>query len=243
MRHWPTVQRPSIAMPPAPPVFFFSLRSPYSWLALHDLKTLYPQLLARLELRPFWEPDLAYQAELGAAGEAFLYTAMSKEKHLYILSDIKRLARRRGLEVRWPVDRAPSWEVPHLAYLHAEQQGQGHQYIEAITDMRWQQGRDICDPATVEAVGSALGMDAAALRDAHRDPAIRTAGMKALRTCIREGAFGVPFFTTGREKFWGIDRLSDFIGSLANAMTPETPVESTSESANRALLDHAGGCG
>jgi 2-hydroxychromene-2-carboxylate isomerase len=225
------------------PTFYFSLRSPYSWLAWHDLKMQYPKLLARLVLKPFWEPDADYQAQLRGAGEAFLYTAMSKDKHLYILSDVKRLATRRGLAVSWPVDKAPAWEVPHLAYLQAEAQGQGRQYIEAITNMRWQQGRDICNPATVEEVGAALGLDAAVLRNAHLDPRIRAQGLPALQACVQGGVFGVPFFTMGREKFWGIDRLPDFIAAVAQATAAMPPVQDSTNVPNRAMQDHAGGCG
>lgn len=226
------------------PTFYFSLRSPYSWLAWHDLKTLYPKLLARLVLQPFWEPDADYQAQLGQGGEAFLYTAMSRDKHLYILGDVKRLATRRGLAVSWPVDgKAPAWEVPHLAYLQAEAQGRGRAYIEAITHMRWQQGRDICNPATVEAVGASLGLDVTSLRDAHLDPQIRAQGLPALQACIQGGVFGVPFFTVGREKFWGIDRLPDFIAAVAQASASLPPVPEPTDVPNRAMQDHAGGCG
>lgn len=232
-----------MSLPPVP-TFYFSLRSPYSWLAWHDLKTHYPKLLARLDLKPFWEPDADYQAELGKAGEAFLYTAMSKEKHLYILTDVKRLATRRGLGVRWPVDKAPAWEVPHLAYLRAAQHGQGRAYIEAITAMRWQHGRDICDPATVAEVGNALGLQTAALHESHQDPAIRTQGLQALQACIKGDVFGVPYFALGRERFWGIDRLPDFVMAVGNA-APPIELETTTAGAqpNRALQDHAGGCG
>jgi hypothetical protein len=55
--------------------------------------------------------------------------------------------------------------------------------------------------------------------------------------------FGVPFFAIGRDKFWGIDRLPDFIGAVAHASASLLPVESPVEQPNRSLLDHAGGCG
>ncbi len=225
------------------PTFYFSLRSPYSWLAWHDLKTHYPKLLARLDLKPFWEPDADYQAELGAAGEAFLYTAMSKDKHLYILSDVKRLATRRGLQIQWPMDRAPVWEVPHLGYLVAEQQGKGRDYIDLITAMRWQQGRDICHPDTVAEAGQALSLDSALMRHASLDVDVRRAGLECLKDCVRGSVFGVPFFTVGREKFWGIDRLPDFIGAVAQVTSAQPTAEPPTDQPNRAMLDHAGGCG
>ncbi len=222
------------------PTFYFSLRSPYSWLAIHDLKTRYPKLLERLALKPFWEPDEELRGALGKHGEAFLYTAMSKEKHLYILMDVRRLARKRGLTIAWPQDKSPRWEVPHLAYFVAERAGKALEFIEAVKDMRWKLGRDICDPGAMEEVGCVLGLDPIELRDAHLDPQIRAEGLQALRACIRAGVFGVPFFTAGREKFWGIDRLHEFAGSVGQEAAPvEMPIAMTGS----ALLDHAGGCG
>ncbi|MEK8171043.1 hypothetical protein NKH77_20400 [Streptomyces sp. M19] len=50
---------------------------------------------------------------------------MSREKHFYILQDVRRLLRDRGLPVAWPVDRDPVWEVPHLAYFAALDAGVG----------------------------------------------------------------------------------------------------------------------
>lgn len=227
----------------APPTFYFSLRSPYSWLAWHDLKANYPKLLARLRLAPFWEPDADYQAELGQVGESFLYAAMSKDKHLYILSDVKRLAGRRGLQPHWPVDRAPRWEVPHLAYLRAEALGQGAAFIDLAIQARWQQGRDICDPEVIALIATQLGLDSASLRDAHRDPELRRQGLQCLRSCVRDGVFGVPFFVTSRERFWGLDRLPEFIGALAQATLVHTTPDVATGCPSPALLDHAGGCG
>lgn len=221
--------------------FYFSLRSPYSWLALHDLKTRYPALLAKLTLKPFWEPDDAFRRELGTQGEAFLYTAMSREKHLYILADVRRLARQRGLTIAWPLDKSPRWEVPHLAWFVAARAGKALAFIEAVKAMRWESGRDICDPGAMEEVGRTLGLDPVALRDAHLEPDIRAEGLQALRACIRGGVFGVPFFTAGREKFWGVDRLADFAGSIGHdECVPAAPIAAM---AGCALLDHAGGCG
>ncbi len=230
-------------MSTAQPTFYFSLRSPYSWLAWHDLKVAYPKLLARQRLVPFWEPDAANQEALGTSGDAFLYTAMSKEKHLYILTDVKRLAARRGMVPTWPTDKAPRWEVPHLAWIVAAAHGQGQAFIERVIAARWRQGQDICDPEVIAGIGADLGLNAALLHGAHADPGLRETGLLHLKTCIRDGVFGVPFFAIGREKFWGIDRLPDFIGAVAQASAAQVPVETASGQPNRALMDHAGGCG
>lgn len=228
------------------PTFFFSLRSPYSWLAWHDLKTRYPKLLKRLRLVPFWEPDKDNENRLGERGEAFLYSTMSREKHLYILSDIRRLTLQRGLAVRWPVDTDPHWEVPHLAYLAADALGRGPEFIDVASRMRWQEGRDICDPKTMAALASSLNLPAELLAQAHTNPDLRERGLVALRECVESRVFGVPFFISGHERQWGLDRLPDFIGAVANATQPATPIVVGPALLGRpanAIFDHAGGCG
>src|ERR1700730_17100085 len=103
-----------------PPRFYFSFRSPFSWLAHRDLTTRHAAIAERLEWIPFWEPDETSERQLRDAGGSFCYTPMSRDKHLYILQDVRRLAAQRDLTVTWPVDRSPCWEVPHLAYFAAE---------------------------------------------------------------------------------------------------------------------------
>ncbi|MEU4574814.1 DsbA family protein [Nonomuraea sp. NPDC023979] len=212
--------------------FYFNFRSPYSWLTLHDLLAERPGLARRLDWIPYWDPEEATLRELDAAGGRFGYSAMSREKHLYILQDVRRLARARGLEPSWPLDRGPRWEVPHLAYLVAADHGVGQEFAAGVTELRWQRGADVCDPRVVAELGRSLGLDEAALTGAADDPELRERGIEALRTADRDGVFGVPFFVHGRERFWGLDRLAAFAESAGEQEADAYPPE-----------DHPGGCG
>ncbi|MFF0150280.1 2-hydroxychromene-2-carboxylate isomerase [Micromonospora sp. NPDC005203] len=224
--------------------WYFSLRSPYSWLAHHDLLHRYPETAARVEWRMFFEPDDQSLTALRSARGDFPYVAMSRAKHFYILQDVRRLAADRGLEVAWPIDRQPRWEVPHLAYLVAADAGRGREFIDAVYRARWQQGRDICDPATMASLAADLSLDPKMLTGAAEDPERRAAGVRALLAVHRDGVFGVPFFVAGREKFWGIDRLPAFVA--ATAVVPSDVAEPPAEP-HRASMGadqgHAGGCG
>ncbi|MGC4809235.1 2-hydroxychromene-2-carboxylate isomerase [Micromonospora sp. DT228] len=194
--------------------FYFSLRSPYSWLACRDLVSAYADVADVIEWRPFWEPDEESRAALTDSGGSFPYVDMSRAKALYILQDVRRLAQRRGLAIAWPVDRAPHWEVAHLAYLAAERAGRGRAFIDAVYRARWEEGRDISDPATMAAVATELQLSPEDLSTAVSDPQLRADGIVALRRIDRDGVFGVPFFVHGREKFWGLDRLPDFAAAV-----------------------------
>ncbi|MGW0778262.1 DsbA family protein [Streptomyces sp. NPDC002835] len=195
------------------PRWYFSFRSPYSWMAYRDLTGSHPDVADRIEWLPFWEPDESAQDQLERSDIKLPYVAMSKEKHLYILQDVRRLARARGLEMVWPVDPAPRWEVSHLAYLAAEELGAGREFIDETYRARWELGDDISDPETMGRIGKTLGLDGEALAGAHQDPRIRERGIAALASLHRDGVFGVPFFISGFDKFWGVDRLTDFVGT------------------------------
>jgi 2-hydroxychromene-2-carboxylate isomerase len=233
-------------MTAADPRFYFSLRSPYSWLAQHDLAERYPDVAARTCWRPFWEPDEHSQDLLDADGGKFLYTPMTKEKHLYILQDVRRLAEERDLAVSWPVDRDPHWEVPHLPYFLAEGAGVGREYVAAVSRARWELGQDICDPAVITRIGAGLGLDPTRVRWAPEDPALREQAGDALLALHHDGVFGVPFFVVGRDKFWGVDRLPAFAAKLRQRFpAPRAAISGQPVGVAAASFDdgHAGGCG
>ncbi|SOD62592.1 2-hydroxychromene-2-carboxylate isomerase [Streptomyces zhaozhouensis] len=201
-----------------PPRWYFSFRSPYSWLAYHDLLTHYPDVADGVEWLPFWEPEETFAKELAGDGIALPYATMSKAKHLYILQDVRRLTAERGLTMVWPIDREPRWEVAHLAYLVAQDAGRGREFVDAVYRARWERGRNISDPATMAEVGEELGLDPAPLADAADDPEIRERGLLALRALDRDDVFGVPFFIQGHDKFWGVDRLPGFAAAHRKAV-------------------------
>ncbi len=205
---------------PERPRFYFSFRSPYSWLAHHDLLLRHAAVARALEWIPFWEPDEVSGRMLAEAGGSFAYTPMSRAKHLYILQDVRRLAAQRGLKVRWPVDLSPRWEVPHLAYIVAARHGQGRAFVGHLYRARWEQGRDVCHPPTISDIAEECGLDADELAGASEDPEVRAEGVRALLAVHRDGVFGVPFFVHRFDKYWGMERLEAFVLSLAGRGTP-----------------------
>ena len=243
-----------------PPRFYFSLRSPYNFFALHDLRAHHPDVLDRLDWRPFWEPDETSQKQLAESGAEFPYTPMTRAKQFYILRDVRRLAAARSLALTWPVDADPWWEPAHLTWFVAERQGLGRAWVERAGRARWLEGRDICDPATVRELAADIGLDADAVDGAVTDPGIRAQGAKALLDVVRDGVFGVPYFINGSEPYWGLDRLPDFVASLPQDAPPVSlpqtaPPVSLPRTASPAAdvtspfpgrtsdLSHAGGCG
>lgn len=209
--------------------WWLSLRSPYSWLALHDGLRRHGDLLRTARWRVFFEPDAGLRADAEAAGVTFPYTPMSRAKHLYILRDVARLAADRGLTPTWPVDRSPDWTVPSLAVLaardagaHAPEGGTGtgdelaRALVLRLTRGRWQEGLDIVDREVVRRCAREVGLPPA-VADASTDPRWRAAGLEELRDVERDGVFGVPYVRVGREPFWGVDRLAAATDALLRA--------------------------
>ncbi|GGZ68076.1 2-hydroxychromene-2-carboxylate isomerase [Streptomyces subrutilus] len=228
------------------PRFYFSLRSPYSWLAYREITAFHPDLVERLEWVPFFEPDELSARLLAEQGGRFPYSEMSREKNRYVLQDVGRLTKARGLTITWPVDRDPVWEVPHLAYLVAARHGRGHAFIDAVYRARFGRGRDICDPATIEDIAFEIGLDPRELARASTVPEVRAEGIRVLLDVCRDGVFGVPFLVHGFSRFWGLDRLDDFVAHLRDREEPaaSVPQPLSAIGTGRATDDaHAGGCG
>ncbi|MFH8370228.1 2-hydroxychromene-2-carboxylate isomerase [Streptomyces sp. NPDC018031] len=235
---------------PKVPRFYFNFRSPYSWIAYRDLLDRYPDVARAVEWRPWWDPDERDEHSLREAGGSFSYVAMSRDKHLYILQDVRRLTRQRGLTVSWPVDEDPDWSVPHYAYFVALRAGRGPEYLDLVHRARWLEGADICDRTTVARLAGELGLDPERMATAADDPELREReGVPALLDQSRDGVFGVPFFTLGYDRFWGVDRLPAFVdavrardGGPAAAPGPASP-DPGFLAARAAEQGHEGGCG
>jgi 2-hydroxychromene-2-carboxylate isomerase len=204
------------------PRIYFSFRSPFSWLALTALERAVPQVWDLADLVPYWDPDAATERALADRGAEVHYAQMSKAKHLYILQDTKRTAQSLGLGMAWPVDVAPWWEVPHLAWLSARRQGMALPFYREVMRARWERGENVCDRAVVAGIGDRIGLDGRVLAAATEDPEIRAEGVDGLYTAWEDDIFGVPYFRIGRQRFWGYDRVSGFAVELV-AMRDSVP--------------------
>jgi 2-hydroxychromene-2-carboxylate isomerase len=205
-------------MPAVAARYYFSFRSPYSWFATRQLFERYPDVAERVQFVPYWEPSNEVAEDLRRIhGAKVLYAPMSKAKHLYILADTKRMAAHLGYRLSWPVDRSPCWDVPHFAFIRAEAIGQGRRMMQEFMAARWELSENICDAGTVRRLAENCDIPADTFLQAPSDPATRSAGLVALSEAYRQSVFGVPFFTVGRQRFWGVDRLALFVAATRDA--------------------------
>lgn len=232
-----------------PPRWYFSLRSPYSWFAYRDLMKHHPDVLDAVQWIPFWEPDARSEEMLAQIGVTLPLVPMAREKNFYILQDARRLAQDRGLDVTWPIDREPVWEVSHLAYLVAEDAGRGREFVDRVYQARWQESKNISDPAVIGKIADDLGLDADRAAGAVDDADLRARGVEILAASAKDSLFGVPFFIHGHDKFWGVDRVEAFVAAMRGvprgSVGPSEAELAALPEMTEAQVDagHAGGCG
>ena len=88
--------------------FYFSFRSPYSWLATFRIYHLEDKLPVSFDLVPVFPPkDYKNDPE----------TQLNKKD--YIRNDVKRIANAYGLNVCFPNPFDTNWVRPHSAFLYA----------------------------------------------------------------------------------------------------------------------------
>lgn len=233
----------------ARPRTYFSFRSPYSWLAFRDMQIRYPQLVLELEWIPYWDPDDLMLRRLGEDGADYVYVAMSKEKHRYLLQDVRRQTRRRGLTVTWPWDDGVIWEPAHLGFFAATRAGLGLEYVDRVFTARWTQGAEIGNVEVIAQLADDIGLDGATLTEDIQSSDIRDDGADALARAYDDDVFGPPFFIAGREKFWGLDRLDEFADFCGAEPTSQPGAETVDVGVTAGFrsvgadVSHAGGCG
>jgi 2-hydroxychromene-2-carboxylate isomerase len=226
------------------PRLYFSLRSPYSWMAVRRLRRAVPDAFDQFDWMPYWEPDSRTEKGLAERGAEFHYTRMSRAKHFYILMDTKRLAQEAGLSMAWPVDVDPWWELPHLAWLRARKLGRAAEFYDALTAARWGRGVDICTGEVVRAAAVEAGVEPELALAAPDDPALRSEGLDALVSAYENDIFGVPYLLWGPHRFWGLDRVDTFL-RMWHTDTAAPPA-GAAEAPDRPApydTDTAGGCG
>jgi 2-hydroxychromene-2-carboxylate isomerase len=237
---------------------YFSFRSPYSWFAMHRLNRegLGPD--AAIEYLPFFEPNAYWSERLRKRGGEFLYTPMRKEKHYYILQDIRRLAVKHRFPLVWPIDKNPDWSVPHLTYLACRHFNLHTPFFWRVYRERWEKGTDIWLWENMRRILRELTEAAEAIIAAAQGETVGALAEDALFAIYADDVFGVPYFIHGRDRFWGLDRLPDFLNSLGEKVQtlrvpeypgyreskiPKPPPEKFESLSQPYETDHAGGCG
>lgn len=191
--------------------FFFSFRSPYSYLAA-------PRAFA---LRDRHAITLRYR---GVIPMAMRGQAVPRAKQLHTLRDVKREATRLGMAFGPVHDPIGAGAIRCLLVAeYATELGREREFVLAASRAIWAEACDVARDRPLRRICERAGLDWDGCRAALDDERVRervdanTAALAAL------GHWGVPVFVLGGELFWGQDRIADLEEALVAGYAGEVP--------------------
>jgi 2-hydroxychromene-2-carboxylate isomerase len=199
--------------------FFFSFRSPYSYLAMPAIEDLQGRYDARANMR------IVRPIAVRIPG---FFKQVNPLWPPYLAKDCKRIAEMNGIPYRWPrpdpivqdretrdvaADQPYIMRVSRLGALAAER-GKGFEFVRAASHMMWSgEVEGWHADGRLEACANAAGLDGAALeRDAAAEAPRLDAIIEANETGQNDaGHWGVPLFVFEGEPFFGQDRIDHLV--------------------------------
>jgi len=194
--------------------YFFSLLSPFTYLAGTRLEEIAAKYGAGVTYKPF--DILSMYDRLGAPRPA----NRPQGRKDYRLQELRRLSKKADLPLVlhppfWPTNPAPA----SYAVIAAQKAGGGDMgaLVHSILRATWAEGKDIAEDEVINAC----------LKEAGFDPSLSFTGMLSgaeeyaanLEEGQTRGVFGAPFYITDTdERFWGQDRLDDLDLHLAGKL-------------------------
>ena len=182
--------------------YYFSLMSPFTYLAGDGLERIAARHGAAIRYRP-----ADFQAIFRATGGVAV-SDRHPTRQSYRLQELRRLPKVAGMPLNiqpkfWPVDPALS-----SAMVIATEADGGDAGSLACAFLRavWAEERDISDREVVAEILRTQGHDSEPLllREAEGRDVYET----NTRTAIAAEVFGAPTYVVGEERFWGQDRLT-----------------------------------
>lgn len=185
---------------------FYSLRSPYSYLALDRSLALAARHGVSLRMRPVLPMVMRG-------------LAVPWPKRRYIVTDAKRIAGALGIPFGRISDPVGVGVERCLAVAPlADANDRLPQWLQAVGRAVWSQGVDVATDAGLRAVAASAGIDEhEALACAHGDQSWRAQIEDNRRELLRMGLWGVPCFRFGELTLWGQDRLAVLDAGLSRA--------------------------
>jgi len=185
--------------------FFFSFRSPYSYLAG-------PRAFALPER---FDIELRFH---GVIPMAMRSQSVPPAKRIHTLLDVAREAERLGMpfgRIHDPLGDGATRCL--LVAQHALDAGREREFVLSASRGIWGEAIDVSREAGLRAVCERAGLDWAACRAALEDPSMRARVEADTEALERLRHWGVPVFVFREESFWGQDRIEDLEGALRAA--------------------------
>ena len=173
--------------------WYFDFISPYSYLHLKQ----FGRIARALEIEPV---PVLFAGLLKAHENKGPAEIPAKRLHTY--RQCVWISHQLGIELRFP-PRHPFNPLPYLRLAVARPPTL--QWMEAVFDLLWMEGRDPDDEATLHAAANAVGLPDALPNIAAPEVKARLADNTA--AAVAAGIFGVPTLEVAGERFWGSDSI------------------------------------
>jgi 2-hydroxychromene-2-carboxylate isomerase len=185
--------------------YFFSFRSPYSYLSA-------PRAFALPER---YDVELAFR---GVIPMAMRGQSVPREKGLHTLRDVKREATRLGMPFGRVHDPIGDGAMRCLIVSeHAVDVGRAREFVLSASRGIWAEAVDVAGDAGLRLVCERAGLDWDACRAALEDRSLRARVDEDTEALAAIGHWGVPVFVFEGEPFWGQDRIEDLGLALREA--------------------------
>ncbi|TMW11611.1 2-hydroxychromene-2-carboxylate isomerase, partial [Alloalcanivorax gelatiniphagus] len=201
---WPldygAAKRARLDRPAAAPetrlAFYFSFRSPYSYLALERAFALADHYGVALEMRPVLPMVMRG-------------LTVPRAKRLYIVTDAAREARLHGVPFGTICDPVGVGVERCMAlWPFAEKEGRLREWLLTAARGIWSQGVDVAGDAGLSRLAREAGLDWNRARRWLGDDQWRQRADANRQAMMDAGSWGVPAFQVGDTLFWGQDRLA-----------------------------------
>jgi len=187
-----------------PPVFYFDLGSPYSYLAAERVNSV-------LGVVPEWQPILLGGIWAHTGGGSWSLTDAREVG----MTECERRAQEYGLQpIRWP----DPWPGNTLSAMRvatfAKQTGRTVAFALAAFRQAFAAGRDLSETDNVLIAAAACELHPNAVLKALETKSVKNRLREATDDAAARGVTGVPTVRVGDQLFWGDDRLEDAAAAL-----------------------------
>lgn len=183
--------------------FWFDFASTYSYLSAMRIEDMAQARGIEVTWRPFLLGPV-FDAQGWNTSPFNIYPA----KGAYMVRDIDRIARVRGIPFQMPKPFPQNSLLPARAALAIADRGKRGQFCRAVFELEFGQGRSIDDPFAIGECAAKAGLNAAEILQASRGDDVKARLRAETELAQKLSIFGAPTFVTADDElFWGDDRL------------------------------------